>query len=352
MIQYSDTIIQKAMEAAIQKWGKEAIVSFDPDDIEERPAISTGALSLDLALGIGGVPEGLFTLVLGNPGFGKTTLALSICAQAQKKYPDKSILLVDYEHSLDLFYAHNLGIDLTTATILQPTSAEEGYDIMAMMMSTGRYSVAVIDSLAALQTKEDIEAGADKNPSLANSARINSRELKRIKTIANRTGTSVVITNQFRTGFAQGFSYKTHPGGISQDYYSSVIMELDAEQKPKPAENAPTSLSVEAKIHKNKCAPPYTIAKFDIEFGKGIVEESCTAAAAIKSGVVEKAGAWIKYEGGTYQGKEAFIRAMKEDPSLHEKIKKECTGEKKSIIDTFEEEESAIEEEEFIEDGE
>lgn len=342
MIEFSDKIIQKAMESAIQKWGKGSIVSFDPDDIEERPAISTGALSLDLALGIGGIPEGMMTLILGNPSCGKTTVALSICAQAQKKYPDKSILLVDFEHALDLFYAHNLGIDLGPTIILQPNSGEEGYDIMSMFMATGRFSVAVIDSLAAVQTKEDIEAGPDKNPSLANAARLNARELKRIKTVANRTNTAIVITNQFRTGFAAGFSYKTHPGGITQDYYASVIMELEAEEKPKAAEDAPTSLKVLAKINKNKCAPPYTMAKFDIEFGKGIVEESCTVDVGIKANIIEKAGKWFKYEGQSFNGKEQLISALRADKDLHEKMKAQCFVVKEDVIDTFKEEDEEI----------
>lgn len=337
MIDYSDKIIEKAIEAAISKWGKGSIVSFDPDDVEECPAISTGALSLDIALGIGGIPEGLFTLLLGNPSSGKTSVLLSICAQAQRKYPKKSVAIIDTEHALDLFYASNLGVDLNSIVIVQPESGEEAYDICSTLMRTGRFSVIGIDSLASIQTKEDIEAGADKNPSIANAARLNGRELKRLKTIANQTGTAVVITNQFRTGFASMFSYKTHPGGIAQDYYAAVMIELEAEEKPKAAEDAPTSLSVIAKINKNKVAPPYQIAKFDIEFGKGIIEESCTFATAVKAKVIEKAGAWYKYDGSSYHGKPEMIEAMKNDSSLHNKVKTETAANRAKVLEVLNE---------------
>jgi recombination protein RecA len=331
----TDKAIKAALSAAKKKWGNGCVYTFEDDAIpERREAISTGALTLDNAIGIGGVPEGAFTEILGKSSVGKTTLALSICAQAQKKYPEKWIHYLDLEHSIDLEYLSNgIGVNLGKFALSQPDSGEEGYDIADKVLKSGGVSVLVIDSIAAIKTKEEIEKGPDENPGMAAAARLNSRELSRLKTIANQTGTAIILINQYRTGFGSGFSYQTVPGGIAQQYYASVIIDLEAE-KLKAAEDAPEQLSVTAKITKNKVGSPYQIAKFDIYFGKGIVAESCTFAAAVKANIIEKSGSWYIFEGYKWHGKDSATSDMIKDQSLHERVKNLCCG-NKSIVESF-----------------
>lgn len=274
---------------------------------------------------------------------GKSTLAMSTCIEAQKQEPEKSILFIDTEHELDLFYFESIGLDLGNAIISQPDSAEEAFDIAATILRSGRVSVMVLDSIAALKTKEDLEKSSDENPSMANVARVMSRELPRIKAIANRTGTCILMTNQWRTGFGGAFSFQANPGGKAQHYYASVIVDLEAE-KIKPSEDAPTSLKIQAKINKNKVGVPYKIAKFDIEFGKGIVEESCIFEAAIVAGVMKKSGAWCDWNGKKYQ-RTPFIEELKEDKELKDKLVKEIKDSMKPVIENFDPETGEILEE-------
>jgi recombination protein RecA len=336
---FYDPILEKAIESATKKWGKNAIIPLDGTP-EPHAAISTKAYTLDLALGIGGFPKGRISLILGNEGVGKSTLCMSTCIEAQKQEPDKAIYFIDTEHELDLFYFQSLGLDLSRAKISQPDSAEEALDLAALMLKSGRISVLVLDSIAALKTKEQLEKAPDDKASLAAVARLLSDEFPRLKAAANRTGTCILMTNQWRTGFGGGFSYKTNPGGGAQHYYASVKVDLEAE-KLKAAEDAPEVLKVTAKIIKNKVAPPYKIAKFDIEFGKGIVEESCLFEAGITAGVLIKSGAWVKWDEKSWQ-RSTLIEELKTNENLKQILKDKIRASMNPVQPTFDPETGEI----------
>lgn len=335
MNKITDVALRKAIEAVKKKWDDDsAIITFDDDDIKLHPSISTGALTLDLALGIGGLPKGRMSLILGNSGTGKTTLCLSVCKQAQLLLPEKYVYFIDTEHELDLFYADSMGLDIDRILLTQPESAEEALDAAVTIMRSGAISVMILDSIAALKTKEDIEKSSDENASMAGVARLMARELPRLKQAANKTDTVVLMTNQWRTGFAAGYSYKTNPGGITQQYYASVIIDLDS-KTIKADETSPASKQVTAKINKNKNAAPYKMAKFDIEFGKGIVEESCIFEAGVTAGVIQKSGAWYNFKDEKWHGRENAIFFLKSNPQIKEEVKEAIKDSREKVINKF-----------------
>ncbi len=323
---------KKALDMAIKQidktFGKGTVIRLGDKNIEPIEAISTGSIGLDMALGIGGVPVGRIIEIYGPESSGKTTLALQIIASAQAK--DKICAFIDAEHALDMFYAKNLGVDVENLLVSQPDFGEQALDVLETLARSGAVDVIVVDSVAALTPKAEIE-GEMADQQMGLQARLMSKALRKITGVLHKTGTTVIFINQIRMkiGMMGYGSPETTTGGNALKFYASVRIDIRRVATLKQGD-AQIGNRVKAKVIKNKVAPPFRQAEFDIMFGEGISKEGELVDYGVKLDIIDKSGAWFSYgDIKLGQGKENVKKRFKEDTKLRDEIEakiKEALG--------------------------
>ena len=308
----------KALKLAIEKiekdFGKGSIMKLGDKPAINVEAIPTGALALDVALGIGGVPRGRIIEVYGPESSGKTTLAQHVVAECQKK--GGIAAYVDAEHALDPEYARNLGVNIDELLISQPDTGEQALDITEELVRSGAVDVVVVDSVAALVPKAEIE-GSMEEQQMGLQARLMSKALRKLTGIIGKTNTTVIFINQLRQkiGVMYGNPEVT-TGGNALKYYASVRLEIRRVEGLK-GDGEDIGNHVRVKVLKNKVAPPFRTAEFDIIFGKGICKVGNILDVAVNLGIVKKAGAWFSYnEEKLGQGRDKAKEVLTNNPDL------------------------------------
>ncbi|MCB1246309.1 MAG: recombinase RecA, partial [Acidimicrobiia bacterium] len=290
------------------------IMRLGTDEVRRIEAIPTGALSLDLALGIGGVPRGRIVEIYGPESSGKTSLALHVVAEAQRN--GGTAAFIDAEHALDPIYAKAIGVDIDELLISQPDTGEQALEIADMLIRSGALDVVVIDSVAALVPRAELE-GDMGDTHVGLQARLMSQALRKLAGTINRSHTTAIFINQIREKIGVMFgSPETTPGGRALKFYSSVRIDIRRIEAIKVGtENIGNR--VRTKVVKNKVAPPFRIAEFDIMFGEGISREGSLLDVAVEEGIVRKAGAWYTYDGDQLgQGREKAKDFLRLNPEL------------------------------------
>jgi recombination protein RecA len=318
---------EKALDIALgqieKQFGQGAVMRMDADSITEVAAISTGALTLDAALGVGGLPRGRVTEVYGPESSGKTTVALHAIAEAQR---DSGIAaFIDAEHALDPTYARALGVDVESLLVSQPDTGEQALEIADMLIRSGAVDMVVIDSVAALTPQAEIE-GEMGDSHVGLQARLMSQALRKLSGTLSRSRTSAVFINQIREKVGVTFgSPETQPGGRALKFYSSVRLDVRRIESLKDG-NDFVGNRVRVKVVKNKVAPPFRQAEFDILFGEGISKEGALLDIGVNEGLVKKAGAWFTYDGEQLgQGRENARKFLKEHDDVAAEITKKVT---------------------------
>ena len=311
--------LQEAVEEIKQRFGEGAIMKLKEAQAVDVDAVSTGSLSLDLALGVGGVPRGRVIEIFGPESSGKSTLALHICAEAQKR--NGVAAFIDAEHALDPDYAKKIGVNVDDLLISQPDSGEQALQIVETLVRSGEVDVIVVDSVAALVPKAEI-AGEMGEFQIGLQARLMSQALRKLSGIISKTKTIVIFLNQTRMKIGLMFGNpETTPGGLALKFYASVRIDLRRIAQIKHKDEI-TGSRIKAKIVKNKVAPPFKTTEFDIFYNEGISYFGDILNAGIKSGVIKKAGSWLQFEDNKLgQGMEASKDFLKENPAIAKKIK-------------------------------
>ncbi len=312
---------KKALEAALaqieKNYGKGAIMRLGDDLPVNVEAISTGSLSLDLALGIGGVPKGRIVEIFGPESSGKTTLALHILASAQKKGGE--VAFIDVEHALEPAYARALGVDIDSLLISQPDTGEQALEITEALVRSGALDVVVIDSVAALLPRSELE-GDMGDSSVGVVARLMSQALRKLAGTVSKTGTIVIFINQLREKIGVMYGNpETTPGGRALKYFSSVRIDV---RRTETLKNGGESYGnrTKAKVIKNKVAPPFKEAEFDIIYGEGISKIGEIIDLGVQLDIIDKGGAWFTVGETRLQGKEAVKEYLKENPDVCDEI--------------------------------
>jgi recombination protein RecA len=298
--------------------GKGSIMRFGDYETVNVPAISTGSISLDLALGIGGIPRGRIAEIYGPESSGKTTLALHVVANAQRN--GGMAAYIDAEHAMDPAYCRNLGVDLDELLISQPDSGEQALDICEQLVRSNALDVIVIDSVAALVPRAEIE-GEMGDSFVGLHARLMSQAMRKLTGALARSKTTLIFINQIREKIGVMFgSPETTTGGRALKFYASIRLDIRRIAAIKDGEKNIGNRS-RVKVVKNKCAPPFQQAEFDIMFGQGISYEGDLLDLAVEHKIVEKAGAWFSYDGERMgQGRENSRQFLKDNPDAARKI--------------------------------
>ncbi len=315
---------QRELDAAISSitktYGEGSIMRLgDAHALKQIEVIPTGALSVDLALGVGGIPRGRVVEIFGPESSGKTTLMLHVIATAQKA--GGLAAFIDAEHALDPGYAKRLGVNLDDLLVSQPDSGEEALTICETLARSNALDVIVIDSVAALVPKAELE-GEMGMATMGMQARLMSQALRKLTAVLSRAKTTCVFTNQMREKVGVMFGNpETTPGGKALKFYASVRIDIRRKDTLKDAAGNAVGNHVKVKIVKNKVAPPFAEAEFDILYNHGINKEGSILDVGVESGVIDKKGAWLQFEGELIgQGKEAAQKALSEKPELAKKI--------------------------------
>lgn len=309
---------QKALDQALvnieKQFGKGAIMKLNEQANNELPHIPTGSLTLDIALGIGGIPRGRIVEIYGPESSGKTTLTLHMVAEAQKK--GGMCAFVDAEHALDPSYAKKLGVDVDELLVAQPDSGEQALEIAESLVRSNALDVVVVDSVAALVPKAEIE-GDMGDSHMGLQARLMSQALRKLTGAIHKTNTVVIFINQIRMKIGVMFgSPETTTGGNALKFYSSVRLDIRRIETLKQGDD-PIGNRVRVKVVKNKVAPPFRKAEFDIMFNQGISREACILDESVKLELVKKAGTWYSYgETRLGQGKENARVYLVEHPEF------------------------------------
>jgi recombination protein RecA len=309
-----DKNLEMALSQIERQFGKGAIMKLSDGGVRNVRAIPTGALSLDLALGIGGVPRGRIVEIFGPESSGKTSLALHVVAEAQRN--GGVAAFIDAEHALDPIYAKALGVDTDELLISQPDTGEQALEIADMLIRSGALDVVVIDSVAALVPRAELE-GDMGDTHVGLQARLMSQALRKLAGTINRSDTTAVFINQLREKVGVMFgSPETTPGGRALKFYASVRIDIRRIEAIKQGTDN-IGNRVRAKIVKNKVAPPFRLAEFDIMFGQGISREGSLIDVAVEHGIVRKAGAWYTFDGDQLgQGRENAKDFLRDNPEL------------------------------------
>ena len=312
----------KALDAALSQieraFGKGSIMRLGQNPNVDIEAISTGSLGIDIALGIGGLPKGRIIEIYGPESSGKTTLALSVIAQSQKK--GGTCAFIDAEHALDPSYAKKIGVDIDNLLISQPDAGEQALEIADTLVRSGAIDVLVVDSVAALVPKAELE-GEMGDSHMGLQARLMSQALRKLTSTVSRSNTLIIFINQIRMKMGVMFGNpETTTGGNALKFYASVRIDIRRIGSIKDKEDVIGS-QTRVKIVKNKVAPPFKIVDFDIMYGEGISKTGELIDLGVKAGIVEKAGAWFSYKGEKLgQGRENAKLFLKENPAVAEEI--------------------------------
>ena len=312
----------KALDAALSQieraFGQGSIMRLGQNPNVDIEAISTGSLGIDIALGIGGLPKGRIIEIYGPESSGKTTLALSVIAQSQKK--GGTCAFIDAEHALDPSYAKKIGVDIDNLLISQPDAGEQALEIADTLVRSGAIDVLVVDSVAALVPKAELE-GEMGDSHMGLQARLMSQALRKLTSTVSRSNTLIIVINQIRMKIGVMFGNpETTTGGNALKFYASVRIDIRRIGSIKDKEDVIGS-QTRVKIVKNKVAPPFKIVDFDIMYGEGISKTGELIDLGVKAGIVEKAGAWFSYKGEKLgQGRENAKLFLKENPAVAEEI--------------------------------
>lgn len=314
---------QNALNLAIKQmdkaFGKGALVRLGDKEVEDIEAISTGSLGLDLALGIGGVPKGRVIEIYGPESSGKTTLSLHVIAQCQKN--GGVCTFIDAEHALDVGYAKDIGVDTDNLLVSQPDYGEQALDILETVIRSGAVDLIVVDSVAALTPKVEIDGDMD-DMQVGLQARLMSKAMRKITSILHKMNTTVIFINQIRmkigmTGYG---SPETTTGGNALKFYSSVRLDIRRIASLKVGEEI-IGNRTKVKVVKNKVAPPFKIVEFDIIFGEGISKLGEIVDYGVKMDIIDKAGAWFSYNDKKIgQGKEKAKQFLKDNEDICKEI--------------------------------
>jgi recombination protein RecA len=312
----------KALDIAIsqieKQFGKGAIMRLGADTIPEVPVISSGSIGLDLALGVGGYPRGRVVEIYGPESSGKTTLALTAIAEAQKA--GGAAAFIDAEHALDVNYAAKLGVKIDDLLISQPDTGEQALEVTETLVRSGALDIIVIDSVAALVPKAEIEGEmGDSLPGLQ--ARLMSQALRKLTATISKSNTTVIFINQIRMKIGVMFGNpETTTGGNALKFYSSVRLDIRRIENIKSAQESIGS-RVRVKVVKNKVAPPFKQAEFDIYFNEGISKTGELVDLGVSKGIIEKSGAWYSYKGNRIgQGRENAKEYLKANPEVTKEL--------------------------------
>ena len=314
---------KKALEVAIaqieKQYGKGSIMKMDADSFADGiEVISTGCLPLDIALGVGGLPRGRIVEIYGPESSGKTTVALHVIAEAQKA--GGTAAFIDAEHALDPIYAQKLGVDIGAMYVSQPDTGEQALEITEQLVRSGGVDIVVVDSVAALTPKAEID-GEMGDAFVGLQARLMSQALRKLTGVTSKSKTLVIFINQLRekVGVMYG-NPETTPGGKALKFYSSVRLDVRKADAIKSGSDV-VGNRTKVKVVKNKVAPPFKTAEFDIVYGEGISIFGCLIDAAIEIGVIDKSGSWFSYNGDKIgQGKENVKAYFMSHPELADEI--------------------------------
>ena len=318
---------RKALDVAMahleKDFGTGTIMRLGDDAVQDVEVIPTGSIGLDYALGVGGLPRGRITEIYGPESSGKTTLAIHVIAEAQKM--GGICAIVDAEHAFVRFYAEKLGVDVNNLWIAQPDNGEQALDIAEQLINSGAIDVLVVDSVAALTPKAEIEGEmGDKNVGLH--ARLMSQAMRKLTGSIAKTRTCCIFINQIREKIGLMFGNpETTTGGNALKFYSSVRLEIRASGFIKDGEQA-VGRTAKVKVVKNKVAPPFMKAEFELLFGEGISRVGEIVDLGVENGIIQKSGAWFSYNGNKLgQGRDAVKRVLKENQELADEIADKIT---------------------------
>jgi len=315
---------KKALEAAMaqieKQFGKGSVMKLGEFNAMNVESIPTGALSLDIALGIGGVPRGRVVEIYGPESSGKTTVALHIIAEAQKNGGEAAF--IDAEHALDPVYAKKLGVNIDNLIVSQPDTGEQALEICEALVRSGAIDVVVVDSVAALVPKAEID-GEMGDAFVGLQARLMSQALRKLTGVINKSKTTTIFINQLREKVGIMFGNpETTPGGRALKFYSSVRLDVRKIETLKRADQVIGSRT-KVKIVKNKVAPPFREAEFDIMYGEGISKEGNILDIAANLDIINKSGAWFSYNGQKLaQGRDNAKQFLKDNPAIMEEVEK------------------------------
>ena len=334
---------KKALEVALahleKDFGTGAIMRLGDNAIQDIETIPTGSIGLDIALGVGGVPRGRITEIFGAESSGKTTLAIHVIAEAQKQ--GGVCAIIDAEHAFDRFYAEQLGVDVNNLWIAQPDNGEQALEIAEQLINSGAIDVLVIDSVAALTPKAEIEGEmGDKNVGLQ--ARLMSQAMRKLTGAISRTRTCCIFINQTRDKIGNMYGpAQTTTGGNALKFYSTVRIEIAPSSMVKDSDDKPLGRTARVKVVKNKVAPPFKKAEFDIMFGEGISKAGEIIEYGVELGIIKKSGAWFSYgDSKIGQGKEGVRQIINDNPELMAELEEKVraaiaesnAGDKKNVL--------------------
>ena len=310
--------LELALAQIEKQFGKGAIMRLGDNEVQKVEAISTGCLTLDIALGIGGIPKGRIVEIYGPESSGKTTVALHIVAEVQKA--GGTAAFIDAEHALDPSYASRLGVQLENLYISQPDNGEQALDIVETLVRTGAIDIVVVDSVAALTPQAEID-GEMGDSHVGLQARLMSQALRKLTAVTSKSKCSIIFINQLRekVGVVYG-SAETTTGGKALKFYASVRIDIRRTESIKDGSDI-IGNRVKAKIVKNKVAPPFKVAEFDIMYGTGISSLGCLIDLGVQNGLVQKSGSWFSYNDEKIgQGREKAIEFLRANPEIAEDI--------------------------------
>ena len=316
----------KNLDLAIQQIAKDfgdgAIMRLGEDHVVDVEVIPTGNILIDRALGVGGVPRGRVVEIFGPESSGKTTLTLTVIAQAQKR--GGLAAFIDVEHALDPQYARKLGVNLDDLLVSQPSSGEEALRICETLVRSNALDVIVLDSVAALVTKQELE-GEIGDSTVGAQARLMSAALRKLTALISKARTTCIFTNQIREKIGVMFGNpETTPGGKALKFYASVRIDIRRIGAIKQPDGTVTGNRTKIKVVKNKVAPPFTEAEFDIMYNEGISVTGSLLDVALEKGIVEKRGSWLSYKGNQLaQGRDAAKEVLKKDVALYAELEAE-----------------------------
>ena len=325
---------EKALQTALaqieKQFGKGAVMKLGQNSSLNVEAIPTGSLSLDIALGIGGVPRGRIVEIYGPESSGKTTVALHIVAEAQKMGGEA--VFIDVEHALDPVYAQALGVDIDSLLVSQPDTGEQALEICEALVRSGAIDVVVVDSVAAMTTQAEIE-GEMGDSFVGLQARLMSQALRKLTGAISKSNAVCIFINQLREKIGVMYGNpETTPGGRALKFYSSVRLDVRKKDPIKEGGEIIGNLT-RVKVVKNKVAPPFREAEFDIMYGEGISREGEIIDLAVKLDIIKKSGSWYSYEGNRIgQGRDKVKQYLKENPDVREQIAKQVMDQKDQLL--------------------